>query len=360
MDAKLNDDALAVAHSVGAVPLRGGDDDDALATAMSVGAIPLAESAQEQQPEQESNLGEAALRGLKQTFAPFLLSKDDIKGQHTGAEIATEAGVGIAGDVATGALIGSVIPGAGTAVGAVAFPIAAALYRGMGYERARSQAEGKDFNIGRGLINAVTEVNPLISKGGVLWKMGTQAALEGTREYAYSGDAGAAKAAALVGGGGGALAGGLSKLFGHNGPGWAAVLGQVASKPGSGTRAVGMAGHSVDEMMRSLKSEDPSDIGSYIARNMEHADADPHYFKLGDKLEQYDRHAADVVDDFGDVVKAKRGGKPMQDEHGNLIPQQGASLADDVEGFKKFIADLDGVKAKDPDLESRFESNAGF
>ncbi len=56
--------------------------------------------------EKDSDLIGSALRGFKQSIAPHLLTKNDIKGVHTGLDQVTEAGASMFADVAVDQQIG--------------------------------------------------------------------------------------------------------------------------------------------------------------------------------------------------------------------------------------------------------------
>ena len=186
------------------------------------GAVPIT-------PKEEpvdNSAGGAAIRGLKQALAPVFLTKEELEGKHSGASTAIETGTSIITDILTGAGTAALAGSAFGPVGTVLAPIVWALYRGVGYEMAKSNAAGESFNPLRAMLNAAAEVNPLTSKGGKLAKFGTQAVLEGAKSYAYDEDV---VSAAISGAVGGAFAG----LFHKNGPGWFAVAGNAATTPNS-------------------------------------------------------------------------------------------------------------------------------
>jgi hypothetical protein len=294
--------------------------------------------------EQEGDLGEAAIRGLKQTFAPFMLKKEDFSTNRTMGEMATEAGVSMAGDVATGAIAGSILGPAGSVAGALAAPVAMALYRGMGYEAARSKAQGEDFNLLRGGMNVASELNPLVAKGGRIFKFISQAALEGGREYAYTKDEDGALAAGFMGGAFGAA-------FHKAGPGWSAILGQPAVRPGSHTVNAGMAKRDIAELDNMLKSAEEGSLGNRLWNTkVDKIKNDPNYFELGDRLERH-KDLGKGTDDFGNELRKAPKDRGQVDDFGNKIDSEKA----DIEGFKTWIADMPGARAKDGDVDATFE-----
>lgn len=146
-------------------------------------------------------------RGLKESFIPFALTKEDFNKPRTFGESMVQLGTNILADIGTsvlaGAAVGSVVPGAGTlaggGVGAVT-GLGLAVYRGLGYEAAKARVEGRSFSPLKGAVNVATEGNPLFRHGSALSKGLTQAGLQFAQAKQYGADNVGAGVAAALGG----------------------------------------------------------------------------------------------------------------------------------------------------------------
>ncbi len=142
--------------------------------------------------------------GLKEALNPFNITPDEMNRDKSiaelGAQFVTQLGGGMA---ATAAAAGGL-----AALGVAAAPAALAaaamygIYSGLGYETARSRAEGKDFSPGRAALSVALEANPLVrsaSKLNKLIRTGAQIAGQAGLEYAHSEDKQAAAIAGALG-----------------------------------------------------------------------------------------------------------------------------------------------------------------
>ncbi len=329
-------------------PDQGPSEDDALS---KLGGVPVnapAVSDHPEAPDRESDLGSAAVRGLKQ-LAPFLLDKEDLTQEHTGAETGVEIGTNIAADVALGAGIGALLGPAGVAAGAVTAAtvhVAMAAFRGFGYEYAWSKAQGKDFDPMRGVLNTAVQINPLMGKGGRLMKAATQALLEAGSQAAMGASAEQAGVAGVVGG---AIAGALHQNTGT----WLAIMGQTAYRPGSNTDRGGASPAEMAGQLKLFADNSTSRMGTRIEQGMAAAESeDPSFFKLGTKLQD----AEESVTKREEYTKAYQ----LVEEHGGVYPPKLAEddqlLLKDVDGFKAWLIDQPGYRSADKELEGQFES----
>jgi hypothetical protein len=164
--------------------------------------------------EDEETALDDIVRGAKHTFAPHLLTKEDLEAPREWQNTLTEVGSSIVMDIASYGVTASIAAAGAAAVGVAAAPVVFAtaagwaLYRGFGFEQAKANAEKRKFDPALGMMNVVTELNPLVRKTKHMAKastamgvqFGTQFAAEGARTYAYTGDTTSAIVAGATGG----------------------------------------------------------------------------------------------------------------------------------------------------------------
>lgn len=288
--------------------------------AKQLGLQTFGENPPEEQAPEEDEHGAlaAAFRGLKRSFLPTEMSKAEVNYQGTLGENLTEAGTSILADIGTGAAIGAVAGPQGALVGGVLAPIAMAIYRGFGYEKAYSRAKGEDYSVGRALLSTATDINPLLSKGSKLAKFASQAGLEAANEMAHGGNATGAAFA-------GALGGGLSALFHKQGPGWFAAVGEAGSRPTSGGKP-GMSKELTDDWQRMLDDASDAKLGShFVAEEQRRLAADPDLFNVKRMMQER-------PDDFA-----------------------GPHPGDELSRFKRWLVDPVHLKNKRDDIDASFD-----
>lgn len=321
---------------------------------VAVDGGPNSQQAEAEKPDRPSDLGSAALSGLKQTFAPFLLSKDDLTKEKTGAETAVEVGTNLATDIGLGAAIGSFVGPEGTLVGGAAGGLvhaALAVYRGFGYEYAQAHAGNRDFDPVKGVVNSVAQINPLIGKGGRLAKAGTMAITSYLQNKQYSHDEGSADTAAVVGG----LLGGV---FHQNTGEWLAVLGQAGFRPTAGTDRVGATVGEMDGLIQIMADKSRARMGDRIEKALAaQRSADPEFFQLGSKLEAYDaassyRRGLNKINRLAESVNGEQPASPLKVTDGKQ------ALLDDIGDFKRWFLDRPGARVMDGDVQGSFDHYA--
>jgi hypothetical protein len=279
--------------------------------------------------ERESDYGATLQRIGKNVLAPHLLEKKDFEGDRTVGEMVAETAGSVAGDIAVGAALGSVVPGVGTLTGAVVAPVAMALYRGFGYEYARSKAQGESFDPIRGVLNFAAEANPVMMGGGRILKFISQAGLEGAREFSYSKDA--------VGSGVvGAVSGAVAAAFHVKGPGWLGVTADLASGPKGG-----------------IDVKDAAGLTKLVQSNAE----------FGQRLDN-GVAAAKQIDGFFDLARTRELAEEFAQREGDIGVEMGAGglpavnmFEDRINQFKRWFVKQPGMRAGD-DLDVTFDHYA--
>jgi hypothetical protein len=215
-----------------------------------------------QEPEVEPDLGEAALRGLGISYAPFAV---EAKEPQTRGEMAAEIAANIAGDVlaavAAGAIGGPVGLGLGVGFG---------LYRALGYEDYMRRLRKRDYDPVKAVANIVTEVNPFLRYGGKLFKGSVQGVFQALQAKQY----GAPTELAL---GAGALGGGLVGLAAK--PRAPKVLSDkeqavaVAAMATDPTIPPGAQATMIDELTKDAKSARVLEVAEDLAKKNETYDS---------------------------------------------------------------------------------------
>lgn len=152
-----------------------------------------------------TSVGKGVATGLQEALAPFTLGKEafqagDKSWTEIGSQFATQLGAGLGATAAATAALTTL--GVTAAPAALLAAAAYGIYSGLGYEAARSKAEGKDISLGRLATSVALEANPYIKSAGKLSKairMGAQVLGRGGLEYAHSEDKTAAAIAGAFG-----------------------------------------------------------------------------------------------------------------------------------------------------------------
>ena len=349
-------DPLALAQSLGAIdaakPQQQDQSQDPLELARSLGAT---DDTMPKPQEQEEDLLGAAVRGLKRSWDPMGLvseglTKEDIEHKGTVKEGLTEAGTSVLSEIGAGAAAGAAFGPAGVAIGAVGVPLALALYRGFGYERAYSKAKGEDFNLGRAALSVATDVNPLLAKGGKIAKLLSQGALEAGRDLSYGGTAETAMFS-------GALGGGLASLFHKQGPGWFAALGEVNARPLHPDMDPAVPKDQVDRMVEVLAGKNGPQLNERMYQAAEAKLKEDKDFFSFKRLEELAGHEYDDPA-MGNLVPASKNllsGKPLKLVTGEPVSPDGGPYALELARFKNWLVKQPGVNAREGDVEEAFQ-----
>jgi hypothetical protein len=165
------------------------------------------------EPKEQGFVEQAAL-GVKESLTPFSLTKEEAKQEYTLtrgiANVATDIAQ-VIGAAKLGAVVGTAVtPGVGTAVGAVA-GLGLGVYRALGYESVRAEAEDRQLDPKKVAINMATELLPIFRHSKKVLNLALSAGqvavqTEQAKQYGASGEQ-----AILIGLLGGALAGATRK-----------------------------------------------------------------------------------------------------------------------------------------------------
>lgn len=229
--------------------------------------------------------------GAKEAIAPTAVSKEEEQNaEHftTGQKIArgvssvvTDIGGTLLADAGAGAVVGSVIPGAGTVGGAIGGALYG-LYKAYGQEKLSNEVSGEEFNPIRAALGVAANMNPLLRYGGAgltgkLVKGVAQAGLQYGEAKAYGASDEEAGIGAAVGG---AMAGAFHQP--QERAGLIGLIAAPAAKPGASGHPA-MNGRDFKDLASSLEesigNEDKGGLGREVTRRIEETEPERAVFR---------------------------------------------------------------------------------